>query len=53
MLCSYCYNNCPSGKISKKAFNLGIWKVLRDLNKQKTTFALGLEETKILVIYSS
>jgi epoxyqueuosine reductase QueG len=35
MLCGYCYNNCRAGKISKKAFHLGRWKTLLDLNEQE------------------
>jgi epoxyqueuosine reductase QueG len=35
MLCGYCYNNCPAGEIADKAFHLGKWGTLLDLNGQK------------------
>jgi epoxyqueuosine reductase QueG len=35
MLCGYCYNNCPAGKIGGKTFHLSRWRTLLDLNEQE------------------
>ncbi len=35
MLCGYCYNCCPVGDISEKAFNLRRWRTLLDLNEDE------------------
>lgn len=33
--CGYCYNHCPTGKMTKKTFHLDKWRTLLDLNEDE------------------